>query len=89
MVAFAKGENWWPDRAFEAEHIKPEQEARFMADAWEAVIGTWLETPIVDETRLSGLGPRTSCTVAEVAGAALGLETARLGTQDQGGSQPH
>ena len=83
MVAFAKDEKWWPDRAFEAEHIKPEQEARFMVDAWEAVIGTWLETPIVDETRPSGLGPRTSCTVAEVAGAALGLETARLGTQDQ------
>src|SRR5918911_501548 len=26
---------WWPDQAFEAQHIKPQQDARYEADAWE------------------------------------------------------
>lgn len=38
MKAYHNGEQWWPDRAFEHEHVQPEQEARFEADAWEESI---------------------------------------------------
>lgn len=39
---FHEGARWWPDRAFEREHINPEQEARFEHDAWEELIAGWL-----------------------------------------------
>jgi predicted P-loop ATPase len=40
---FHEEQPWWPARAFENEHIAPEQEARFEADAWEAPIAAHLE----------------------------------------------
>jgi predicted P-loop ATPase len=83
MAAFTSGEDWWPDSAFESEHSKPQQEQRFVHDAWESIIGDWLETPVPDDSRPSGVGPRASCTVAEVASAALNIEKARLGTIEQ------
>ena len=36
--AFRDGASWWPDAAFEASCIAPQQEARFEADAWEEAI---------------------------------------------------
>jgi predicted P-loop ATPase len=78
MAAFAIGENWWPDRAFEAEHIVPQQEQRFVHDEWESIIGAWLETPVSDTDRPSGVATRNSCTVGEVARHALHIETERL-----------
>jgi len=61
---------WWPTADFEREHIKPQQEARFEADAWEEIIGPWL------------LG-KTRVTVKDVAIYALNIETPRIGTADQ------
>jgi predicted P-loop ATPase len=61
---------WWPDAAFEAEHIKPEQDARYEADAWEQAIAEWLRGH--DRT-----------TVLQVAKGALGFSTDRIGTREQ------
>jgi hypothetical protein len=35
---YQAGVPWWPDRAFEAEHIAPQQAARYKGDAWEEPI---------------------------------------------------
>lgn len=67
---FKAGEKWWPDSDFEQEHIKPEQDARFDADAWEEVIGEFLRG-------------RASTTVKEVAIDGLHIETPKIGTADQ------
>jgi predicted P-loop ATPase len=33
---------WWPDKDFERERIKPEQDARFEEDAWQETIAAYL-----------------------------------------------
>ena len=70
MHLFEAGAKWWPDDAFEREHIKPQQEARFEADAWEEMIADYL-------------GGKSKVTVGEVAREALYIETPRIGTADQ------
>jgi predicted P-loop ATPase len=35
---FKSGTSWWPERSFEAEHIKPEQDKRYETDIWEKAI---------------------------------------------------
>lgn len=67
---YREGKGWWPTQAFEAEHIAPQQEARYEADAWEQAIGEWL-------------GQERQTTLLAVARGALGIETAKLGTADQ------
>ena len=67
---YRKGVQWWPDRDFENECIKPEQEARYKADAWEEAIASFLP----------GKG---KVTILQVARDALRIETPKLGTQDQ------
>ena len=64
------GEPWWPDRAFEQQHIRQEQEARFEADAWEDVITDFLTT-------------RTKVTIGEVAQDGLHFDKSKIGTADQ------
>jgi predicted P-loop ATPase len=61
---------WWPDRAFEKEHIQPEQAARYEADAWEEKIIDYLQTV-------------SRPTIGEVAQRALFFETQRIGTEVQ------
>jgi len=61
---------WWPTEKFETEHIKPQQDSRYEADAWEQAIISWL--PNVTKT-----------TVLDVARGALHIETQKLGTADQ------
>ena len=61
---------WWPDRAFEAQHIKPQQEARYEADAWQESIAGFL----VDKTKVL---------VGQVATDALHFSTNKIGTADQ------
>jgi predicted P-loop ATPase len=39
---YKSGEKWWPDRAFEREHIAPRQEERVEIDVWEQPIAEWL-----------------------------------------------
>jgi predicted P-loop ATPase len=69
---FHRGERWWPDAEFEAEHARPEQDARFDADVWEGLIATYL------------LG-RTHTTVFEVATATdgVGIPKEKIGRAEQ------
>jgi predicted P-loop ATPase len=67
---YRTGLQWWPDGAFEAEHIRPQQEARFEADAWEEIVVDWLTS-------------KTKTTIGEVARVAIGIETPRINTADQ------
>lgn len=67
-VALYRGDTrWWPDGAFEDQHIRPEQEARFEADAWQETIAEWL-------------CGKTKVTIGEIAKDAVFVETPRLGT---------
>ena len=43
VAAFRGGAAWWPEKDFEREHIMPEQEARYEADAWEETIQKYLD----------------------------------------------
>jgi hypothetical protein len=70
MALYRKGVRWWPDAAFEAQHIKPEQDARYEADAWIDLIGGYL------------LG-RSQTTVLEIAREALYIDVPRIGTAEQ------
>jgi len=65
------GEPWWPDRTFEQQHIKQQQQARFEADdAWEDLITDFVAT-------------RTKVTIGEVAQGALFFDKSKIGTADQ------
>jgi predicted P-loop ATPase len=64
------GEPWWPDRTFEQQHIKQQQEARFEADAWEDLIADFVAT-------------RTKVTIGEIAQGALFFDKSKIGTADQ------
>jgi len=67
---YRQGSDWWPDAVFEAEHIKPQQEARYEEDAWQESIADYV-------------GTQSRVTVGQVAREALHIETARIGTADQ------
>ena len=64
------GEPWWPDRTFEQQHIKQEQEARFEADAGRTASRDFLAT-------------RTKVTIGEIAQGALVIDKSKIGTADQ------
>jgi predicted P-loop ATPase len=70
VAAFEAGARWWPDRAFEAEHIAPQQAARYENDVWEEAIQKYLDEH-----------PRV--TIGEVAKEALSIATAKIGTAEQ------
>lgn len=72
VVAYRAGAHWWPDGAFEREHIAPQQEERFEADAWEDVISSFLMSRTV--TTVKEVGTSEEC---------LNIERGRLGTADQ------
>jgi predicted P-loop ATPase len=63
-------EDWWPDRAFELEHIRPEQDRRYTGDAWEGLIEPWLAG--IQQT-----------TILAVANGALELKHERIGRAEQ------
>ena len=65
---YRKGEQWWPDQAFETEHIQPQQDARYEADAWEDAIDKFL-------------AGRKSTTVLEVAREALFIDLPKIGNR--------
>ncbi|MGU3417748.1 VapE domain-containing protein [Methylobacterium sp. D54C] len=67
---YRQGTRWWPDADFEAKHIKPEQEARFEADAWEEAISAYL------------LG-KQRVTITEIAHDGLGLDIPKIGVSEQ------
>jgi predicted P-loop ATPase len=70
VTLYRRGIQWWPDAEFEREHVRPQQEARFEADAWEETIADYV-------------AKRARVTVSEVARCGLSMETARIGTADQ------
>lgn len=67
---YRAGEPWWPDRDFEAAHIRPEQEARYEADAWEQAV-------------LEKIANIRQVTILSIAREALSIETQKIGTADQ------
>jgi predicted P-loop ATPase len=70
VEAFRAGAQWWPEGDFEREHIKPQQDARYEADAWQEPISKFVR----------GL---ERVTIAEVANGALDIPTGRIGTEIQ------
>ena len=72
VTLYRSGFRWWPEAGFEAEHIRPQQDARFEPDAWEEKIAAWLADARPANT-----------TVLEVATWALSIEPARFGTAEQ------
>ena len=50
LVAFAAGEQWWPDAALEDGHIRPVQEERREIEPWTERIAEWLSTHPVNVT---------------------------------------
>lgn len=53
---YQRGEKWWPDAAFEAEHIRPEQAKRYDDHPWLGTLETHFRThPEMKEVTVSGL----------------------------------
>ena len=82
------GETWWPDKAFERQHIAPEQEHRYEADAWEETIGAWLlqstnELEAQKRIGRAGADDILKVTISQVAKEALRFDASRVGTSDQ------
>ena len=69
VYRYRSGGAWWPDQAFEAQYIRPQQEARYEVDAWEEPIAAFLQ----DKARV---------TVGEVAKNGLYIDTGRIATAD-------
>ena len=61
---------WWPDRAFERDHIASQQDSRYESDAWEEDIAAYLAN-------------QTKVTIGQVAKEALHIETPKLSRSDQ------
>jgi len=76
---YRTGARWWPDADFEKQHIMPQQEARYEADAWEGLIAEYLESLPITTSYPEG----RKTTVHKVAVDALNIETPRLGTAEQ------
>lgn len=64
VVRFERGDQWWPDKEFERKHIAPQQVDRYEEDAWEEIIGGWLDEH----------NEKTKVTMLEIARGALGYE---------------
>ena len=71
---YRAGAAWWPNSQFEQQHIHPEHEKRYEADAWEEKIDTFLNT-------------QAQTTVWAIAKDALFVDTPKLG--DRGTAADH
>lgn len=90
---YMAGEPWWPDRDFEAEHITPEQAARYEVDVWQSEIETWLDGGMVFDSNGQGVFDESGlqltrdksyrCTVNEILRGPLGLRVGMFGTREQ------
>ncbi len=70
LELYDAGVAWWPDAEFEREHIVPEQEDRYEADAWEPIVKAYI-------------AERSRVMVSEVAREALFIDLGRIGTGEQ------
>ncbi len=52
---YQSGEKWWPDAAFETEHIRQEQAERFECDPWEEMIVAHVQITQTDRLTVAGL----------------------------------
>lgn len=52
---YQRGEKWWPDADFEAEHIRPEQSERFECDPWEEMLEAHIENTQTDRLTVAGI----------------------------------
>jgi predicted P-loop ATPase len=76
MDNYAKGENWWPDAAFENEMIKPQQQERYAGDVWEDEIAKFCRKIVVGARHLSDPAKKDQAmrtTIAEIAKGCLGF----------------
>jgi predicted P-loop ATPase len=91
---FRDGAAWWPDRAFEVEHIAPQQDARYEADPWHETIEAWLRggvpvlsddgIPINDEDGNPILSPQVSrCTAVQILRTVLSVPIERISPREQ------
>jgi predicted P-loop ATPase len=69
VLLFHDGVPWWPNRNFERNVIRPEQDARYEHDAWEEKVAEYLEG-------------KDRVTVNQVASMAIGLEIHRTSSGD-------
>jgi predicted P-loop ATPase len=70
FVLYQNGAPWWPTAEFEKKYARPEQDARYEADAWEQAVRDYLMCV-------------THTTILDIARNALFIETPKLGTADQ------
>lgn len=82
---YRKGVRWWPNAAFELEHIAPQQESRYEADAWEENVARYLAgfNPTTGLPAATPLKARRQVTIMEVAREALFVDTPKVGTGEQ------
>ncbi|MDQ2093292.1 virulence-associated E family protein [Rhodalgimonas zhirmunskyi] len=76
MDAFNAGEEWWLDREFEAEHVKPVQAAANVEDSWAQPVAKWLDKSPCDELD-DDPRPKDKTTVSEVLSKALCIDSGR------------
>jgi hypothetical protein len=78
VVRFRRGEQWWPDAAFERKTIAAQQEARYEPDVWEKPVADFLaRLPEGDLLR-----PKRT-TILDVAIYALDFEDERPTSKDE------
>jgi predicted P-loop ATPase len=70
VEAFRRDVHWWPEKDFERDHMRPEQDKRYEADVWEESIENYVAA-------------HSKVTILQVARDALFIETAKIGTADQ------
>lgn len=73
-VRYRAGEEWWPNKAFIEEHIKPEQDARFSGGEWDDEVDKFAYL------RLKSTEPPLTCRVypKEIAVSQLMIEPVRF-----------
>ena len=80
VVAYKAGEHWWPDEEAEAAFFKPQQDARFEVDAWQAPIEMWIRK---GHTISEASEIRADVTTQNIIICALGQpDVSRIGTAD-------
>lgn len=80
LAAYRAGERWWFDPEFEAQHVRPVQDAARAPDPWEDEILNWIQTPVRD---FDGEHPREEVTIQEILTDALGLPVERQSMRAQ------
>lgn len=78
MHRYRAGTAWWPDKQFERDHFRPQQDARFDADAWEGPVADWLAKWAAETDPY-----KPTVTALRVAQDALFIDAAKFGRPEQ------